>query len=100
MTETQFSQADLVQLVYSSLPYSDQITELDLETDKDAMFFVWRRESIKVKLNREVYTIEKGSAVGSNLSILIRTIIKREYARLFFDGAYDVSAEAKVKSDG
>jgi hypothetical protein len=69
----------LLELIYSSIPYSSQIKDLDLIKSDNAVYFTWRGDRFKVSTGMFVEQIHGDISAGSNLSILLESLIKRSY---------------------
>jgi len=65
----------LIEAVYRALPYSDQITNLDL-SEKNAIRFEWRGARLRIT-ETACEEVDGPCLVGSNLAIVIRTLFKR-----------------------
>ena len=62
------------------LPYPDQISDLDFSTEKDAVILTWRKTNkFRITTNGHVEEVVDGVLIGSNISIMFRELIKRQY---------------------
>lgn len=71
------SKSELIELVHSALPYSDQIQELDISSEEDAIRFSWRGDTYRVDFNLYCYKVEFSCLVGDKTSMLIRTVLQQ-----------------------
>ena len=67
----------LVELIYKSLPYSEQIKELDFTSESDAIRFDWRGNRFRVADTLFVEEANNGTLAGSDLAIVIGELLKR-----------------------
>ena len=65
----------LVEIIYSSLPYSNEIENLDL-SESDAVRFKWRGNKFRVSQSLMVEEVGNGVLIGSDISILLEKLIK------------------------
>ena len=72
------TKGELVELIISKLPYSNQIRDWDLTTEERAIRFTWRRERFRVYETGDVefVNIETSCLEGNNLSILMTGLLK------------------------
>jgi len=65
----------IIELVYRAIPYSDQIRELEIDTN--AIYFIWRGAKYKVSSSLMIGEIEGGMVIKSDKAILMEQLIKR-----------------------
>ena len=65
----------LVEIIYSSLPYSNQIENLDL-SESDAVRFKWRGNKFRISQSLMVEEVGNRVLIGSDISILLEKLIK------------------------
>lgn len=71
---------ELLTNVLKSLPYSDQITELDFSSEEKAIRLAWRKTNkFRISLSGDVEEVEKGVLIVSDISILFRELLKRQW---------------------
>lgn len=75
------TKSEIVQAIYRALPYSDQITGLDIESEDSGVRFTWRGDTFRVSVGGHVEQCERGCLHGSNLALLARSLIKGELVR-------------------
>lgn len=64
----------LVKLI-KNIPYPNQISDLDLSSESDAIRFTWRSDRFRISLTGSVEQVEKPFLAGSNMAILMETLI-------------------------
>lgn len=69
------SNEKLIMLIYKMLPYSNQVTDLDLQ-ESDAIRFEWRGDYFRVSSGLMVEQIEHSCLVGSNMAIILQALLK------------------------
>lgn len=69
------SKSELIELVHSALPYSDQIQELDISSEEAAIRFSWKGSTYQLDFNLCCYKVEPYCLVEDKSSRLVRTII-------------------------
>jgi len=69
------TKSELAQLVFSSIPYSNQIKSLDLDSATDAIYFEWRGHKLRVGNNISVEEVRGSMLEGTNLALLMRHIL-------------------------
>ena len=76
---------ELLTAVLKSLPYSDQITELDFSLEERAIRLIWRKSNkFRITLSGEIEEVGDGILIGSDISILFRELLKRQWASMQF----------------
>jgi len=75
------TKSELVQLVFSSVPYSNQIKSLDVDSDADAIYFEWRGHKLRVGKHIGVEEVDGSMLRGTNLALLIQHIIQAANAQ-------------------
>lgn len=73
---------ELVVTIYKSLPYSEQITDLDF-SEEGAIRFTWRSVRFRVSKAMDVETVqgEQGAILASDdISMIFETLLKKTYA--------------------
>jgi len=73
---------EAVELVYRSLPYSSQISGLDITSEESAIRFCWRGGKYRMSFYEQggiggVETVDGGMLVGDRESILLQSLLKR-----------------------
>jgi len=69
--------SELLELVIASLPYPDQITNIDFTSSDIAIRFSWRGDKFRVSNNKMVEQVERGCLAGSNLAIVLEHLINK-----------------------
>lgn len=69
----------LVELIYKSLPYSEQISKLNLTYYSEAITFEWRGTCYKIDTSFMCHELEGTLIKGSDRCLLIERLIKRFY---------------------
>jgi hypothetical protein len=65
-----------IELMYRSIPYANQIKDIDLSKD-NSIYFTWRGTRFKIELQFcSVMTIDGCIAAGSNDAILMSQLLK------------------------
>ena len=76
---------ELLTAILKSLPYSDQITELDFSTEETAIILIWRKSNkFRIGISGEVEEVGNGVLIGSDISILFRELLKRQWVSIQF----------------
>ena len=72
-----YKQSVILEALMKVLPYSEQITQLDLESGESVIYFTWIGTRFKIAFGSSIYVSEvEGSFLsGSNLSILLQSIL-------------------------
>ena len=73
---------ELMTAVIKCLPYSEQITDLDFTSQKEAIYLTWRRDNrFKISLSGFVEQVsDDGNLLTvSDVCILLRELIKRQH---------------------
>ena len=72
---------ELLMAIYKCLPYPEQISDLDFSTDNDAIRLTWRKKNkFRISTNGHVEEVSDGILIVSDISIMFRELIKRQYA--------------------
>ncbi len=66
---------NVVELIYSTIPYAEQITNLDT-SEKDEVRFVWRGEKFRVTLALHVNVITGNARESTNSSVLLECLLR------------------------
>ena len=69
----------LIELIFKTMPYSEQIKNLDT-SDRDAVRFEWRSQSFRVSVRLSCDSISGLVREGSNISILLGALLEKQYA--------------------
>lgn len=69
--------SELLELTIASLPYPEQIKNIDFTIEPDAIRFNWRSSKYPVSSNLSVDVIENGCLVGSDITIVIGSLLKK-----------------------
>jgi len=67
---------ELLELVITSLPYPEQIKDIDV-SEPDAIRFTWRGDRFRVSNTTHVEQVDRGCLCGSNIAILLRRLIDK-----------------------
>jgi len=65
----------ILERVISRLPYSDQVTDIDLDYDK-SIEFGWRGITYRVSENLCVEEVKDGMLMGSNSALLMEKLLQ------------------------
>ena len=80
------TKAKLLEIINQAMPYSDQITDWELDIE-DKLCFTWRRHTFSVSLDFETYEIEGDFAVGNDRALLVKSLLKRVYLAELYKGS-------------
>lgn len=69
------TQAKLIELIYKSMPYSEQITDLDLH-NSNMLYFTWRGATFRVTMNLSVDEVYESIISRTRTTILIEQLLK------------------------
>lgn len=67
----------LIQHIAQRWPYVAQISQLDMDTEKDAIRFDWRGTRFRVSHCLGVEEVGDGVLAGSNLTIALGALLRR-----------------------
>jgi len=72
----------IVELIYMGMPYSSQISALDLASEESAIRFTWRGGHYRVSFYESggigsVESVGDGVLIGDRESILIQSLLRR-----------------------
>ena len=67
--------SEIMDLVKKALPYSNQMTDTELDEEKDFRFS-WRGDRFRIGDQLNVEQVDGGFLVGSNIAIIIEELIK------------------------
>jgi len=71
---------ELLMAIMKCLPYPDQISDLDMTTEPEAIRLTWRKgHSFNIPLTGHVYERLDGCLSGSDIAILFRELLKRQH---------------------
>lgn len=71
---------ELFMAINKCLPYPEQISDLDFSTENDAIILTWRKSNkFRVSTNGHVEEVGDGVLIVSNISIMFRELIKRQF---------------------
>lgn len=73
------SKGRLIELVYRALPYSEQITDLDIDSEPEAITFTWRSDTYRVDLNMSVSEKDDHFVRGTNQAILLERVLQQAW---------------------
>lgn len=74
------SKEELLMAVNKCLPYHENISELDFSTYELSIMLTWRnRHKFVIGINGTVYELENGVPTGTDISIMFRELLKRQY---------------------
>ena len=68
-----------------SIPYPYQVSNLDLNGEPDVIRFTWRGDVFRVSYRSSIISVEEcknGCLHGSNISILMKSLLTKEVSRL------------------
>jgi hypothetical protein len=82
-----FTKDQLVQVVIKVLPYAEQMRDLDLFREMEAIRFTWRGDRFRVSLSGFTETVDNGMLVGGNRAILMQALVQRGLVQLLMDEA-------------
>ena len=71
-----------MEVVLKAIPYPEHLSDFDFTSEKTAIIFTWRHN--RFRLDIEYISVEEvgnGVLSGSNMSILLQELIKREFIR-------------------
>lgn len=66
---------NVVELIYATIPYADQITNLNTAED-NAIRFTWRGDNFRVTLDLHVTEIDGSAVTSNNISILLECLLR------------------------
>lgn len=66
----------ILELVLKRLPCSQQIEEIDLTSDHDAIRFTWRDDRLRISKSLSVEQVKGSALCGSNLAKVIEQLLK------------------------
>ena len=69
--------AELMELLIASLPYPDQIKNLDLTSSETAIRFDWRGIRFRISQSKSVEEVKDGMLSGSNIAIILEHLVKK-----------------------
>lgn len=72
---------EIIQAVYSVLPYSDQIIELDFTNHVNEIRFTWRGKRYVAGLDGFTGISEPGIITGDNSSIMLAALLKNYWIK-------------------
>lgn len=75
----EISKDRLVTLIFSALPYSNQIQNLDTQAEENAVRFTWRGDDFRVSTGIHVDQIVDSMLHGNNISIIMEKLLERYY---------------------
>lgn len=82
-----------IELLYASLPYPEQIRELDLSSES-AIYFKWRFNKYKFDLSMlSIDAVDGMMLVGNDTAILMTELIKLTYSRMLANQAAKVPTQ-------
>ena len=70
-------QEKLIELIISTLPYPQQITDIEFEEKMGGIRFTWRSSRYRISENRSVEQCENSMLSGSDNAILLEHLIKK-----------------------
>jgi len=68
---------EILNLVLAAMPYADQIRDVDMTSEENAIRFTWRHDRFRVDGGLDVGTVQNSCIHGCNLSIIMRTMLKQ-----------------------
>ena len=66
----------LLELIYSSLPYPEQVKDWDLTSDSEALRFTWRDTRFRVTKALFIEEVKEHFLYGTDLCILLQKLLK------------------------
>lgn len=79
--KTTMKSTELLELVIQRIPYPHQVSDIDVTTSSDTLYFTWRGDRYRVKEiggNLDACEYEQECLIGSNIAILMREVLSRE----------------------
>lgn len=70
-------QGKLIEIVLAGIPYPEQIKNIDIDTESEAIRFTWRGVRYRVSGSGFVEEIGDGVLIGSDRAILMRHILQK-----------------------
>lgn len=67
----------LMELVLKALPYSEQLTDLNFESEVDTIRFTWREVRYRVTNTLYVEEVQDGILASTDRTILMQTLLAR-----------------------
>ena len=77
----------LVLVILRTLPYAEQMRDLDTVTEPEAIRFMWRNDRFRVSITGHASTLEGYMEVGGNLAILMQALVQRGMIQLMDEQA-------------
>lgn len=72
-----------VELMNKSIPYSHQISNIDLDSCEDAIYFDWRDFRYKLEFSHcAVYVVKGGCLIGDDNAILMEHCLKQRIGEI------------------
>lgn len=68
---------EILSIVRGALPYANQIKNIDVTSEEDAIRFDWRFNRFRVSAPLGVETVKNGVLHGCDLSIVVEHILKQ-----------------------
>lgn len=72
-----YSQAQIIELLINAIPYANQIKDIDLSSEKDAVRFTWRGCRYRVSNTFCTEQVLNGCLVTSDTAILFRQCLNQ-----------------------
>lgn len=72
-----YSQAQIIELLINAIPYANQIKDIDLSSEKDAVRFTWRSYRYRVSNTFCTEQVHNECLIGSDTAILIRRCLEQ-----------------------
>lgn len=81
------TKGEIVTAIMQSMPYANQITDLDFESENDGVLFTWRKSKRFKISTTECMTWEVGDGVlsGGDMCILIEKIVKDQWLKNYME---------------
>lgn len=67
----------LLEALMKSLPYAEQICNLDFTSEKNDITFEWRRSKFRVSISGSVNQLNDNMICGTNESMLIKQLLHK-----------------------
>lgn len=69
--------SEILNTVMKSLPYADQIRDVDMSSENSVIRFRWRSHEFRVSGSLHVETIQNDCLHGCDLAIVMRQMLKQ-----------------------
>jgi len=76
MGDDTLTKSALLSALVRTLPYVEQMTDIDMESHETAIYFTWRGYRFRVTTSAGVEEVDGGFLVGSNPAILLQALLR------------------------